>query len=113
MANMKSIEYGIVIEGCSYKDLTAVCEHCDSFGQTMADFGEEEVDQDQFEFIKVHDRIIETHPFDIDYIFISFGDLSYGQKIPEMHEDFADIKARLEYLVAQIKVKWDVICTER
>lgn len=105
--NIPSNEFGILIEGCTYRDLEAVCELGDSEGKTASD-----PDHGDLEFAMVGGRLIETHPHETSLIFISFGDLSSGE-FPPKPDEFDDIKARLLYLIAGLKVTWGFIETER
>lgn len=101
MANEISNEFGVLIDGCTYKDLMAVCELGDSEGNTASS-----EEHDELEFAMVAGRCIETdingHPF------IQFGDMSRGE-FPPPSPEFDDIKARLEYLLAEVEVSWGFV----
>lgn len=92
--NVQSIEYGIIITGCEYRDLLTVLPADREFG----------------EFATFRGKDVETHPWDWKNIFISYGDAVHGKKLPSDKGKLAAFRKRVGKVC---KAKWGLIFTER
>ena len=93
--NYVSHEYGIVIEGCSYEDLKKVLPFDKENG-----------------CIKFGKKFVETHPWNPEYIFVSYGDANLVSATP-----FPKHKGQARAFQKRIgkigKARWGIIVTER
>lgn len=92
--NIPSIEYGIIITGCEYKDL----------GKVLT------ADRELEGFVTFRGKGVETHPWDSKNIFVSYGDAEHGKKLPSDKGKLAAFRKRVG---KTCKAKWGLIFTER
>lgn len=101
MGNVKSIEYGILVKGAdnSFFDLLDGQE----VPVKVAGLEEDE------------ELYIQTSPHEIDYVFISFGNMDDDrlEEVPEKPPEFNEIVAWLKSKDPKVEPKWGIIWTER
>ena len=103
MSVYKSLEYGILISGCSYDDLLAVCEH-DDFAYVKTEASKDISDKEGYLPIEGNDSMM----------YVSFGDVKLPiNSFPEPHKDYQNIKAELERLIDGIKISWTIFEVDR
>jgi hypothetical protein len=92
--NIKTVEYGLKINNITYDDITLILP------LSSDDICSE-----------IYGMTIETHPWNPDYIFISWG---------ELEEDFPKKPKRANQIIKwfkkhlpKAKLKWQIIYTER
>jgi hypothetical protein len=107
--NEKAEEYGLLITGVSYDDIRRA---------KPSPLPEEEQDPDLC--VEIYRMAVETHPWDIDLIHISFlpGHLFYGpgelpRPIPRQTPRAQQIRRWFRRHLPKAKLKWDIIRTER
>ena len=111
MANEKSEEYGLLIEEISYDDIRKAGAKSDS-----------DAERDPDHCVSVYGMWVETHPWNPDYIFISFlpdnecfGTDRYGKRlpIPRQTPRAQQIRRWFRRHLPKTRLKWGVIFTER
>jgi hypothetical protein len=110
MANEQSEEYGLQITGVDYDDI-----------RKAGAKPEPETEWDPDHCVSVYGRWVETHPHDMDNIFISFlpegefGSDRYGKGLPIPHQPprARQIRHWFRRHLPDARLKWGVIQTER
>lgn len=109
MANWKTEEYGLLIKGIDYDDIRRA---------KPSPLPEEE--QDPFACVEIYREAVETHPHNIDYLFISFlpdnlffdpGELP--RPIPRQTPRARQIRRWFRRHLPKAKLRWGIIRTER
>lgn len=103
MSNCISIEFGIIIEGCNYNDLLAICDVPNEF----AYFKFEEVG-DLVTDVPGHLAVENDEP-DATRHYIQFGDVEFPlTRMPKKPKDYAYFKGRVENQIKNAKVSWGI-----
>lgn len=97
MANVQSIEFGLLINKVTYEEIGKAANH--------------KPEGYWDDCVRIYNLVIETHPWNPDYIFVSWGEL--GDTVPEEPPRAKQIRKWFEKRLPKAKLKWQIIRTER